>query len=438
MKRILIIQTDGPAFLYSTLKVLEKYFSDLPETEITLLANTASFTALKDHFSDLSVNVVFNALEIQKSNFDIAANLSLIESSWKLLGDIRAKKKLGIYFQQDQVRVSDHWSTYLLTLKSSVPFLSFSLEEIYKNILGATQAPVMDDEDFILKKIIVSLTDTALFPAGEQEAFLNLLAKRFSGVPILDVSEADHTNSDGVLYIGPSSPQVMTANYARNLLLQNRFQGANLVPGSKTWILTSPEKTIMAQEVLEALEFIFDDSHKVPEHLNLYRSDYEGEGDSFIQSLSGNEAHYPIYLSYFVLWNFVLGLKEFEPPLPELASPQKEFLKNYLEILKKVSRFHTYALASLDILLAEGKSETPDTEIVSGHLENLREIDETLRKISDSHSMLRPLLDFYHIRRGQNDGGNFREQVENSLLTYHEEHQAFQAFQELLETLERR
>jgi hypothetical protein len=437
LRKILIIQNDGPVFLHSALRVLRKYFSDLPDTEITVLAAAESFQALGDEFEHLKMHVKFTPQEILSDAFDIGVNLSLQESSWKLLEDTLAQKRLGIYLKNGQVRVSDHWSTYLLTLKSPVPFVNFHLEEIYKNILGAKQAPQFSEDKFLLQKFIFAISPATIFPPGEQEAFLNLLTKRFPGVPVLDISEARPGETEGVFYIGPAEAEVVTINYPRNLLVQKKFQGANLLPTESTWILTN-EKTISGQDVLSAMESILNPPSELPGNISLYQTRYCEEEDSFIKKISGNELTYPIYLAYFVLWSFVLGLKEAEPDLPKVDSAQKELIRTYLEIIKKISRFHTYALASLDILLTEAKAEKANSELIEGHLENLRQIDETLRNISDAHALLRPLLDFYHIRRGQTEGDQFREQVENSLLIYHEEHQAFSAFQELLEALERR
>lgn len=402
------------------------------------MANVHSYQTLQGQFSQLKLKMLFEVQEVLAETFDICVNLSLMESSWKLMEDIKASKRLGIFIQNGQVRVSDHWSTYLLTLKSPVPFLSFHLEEIYKNILGFKQAPVLNDESFTLRKFVFCISSSSIFPAGEQEALLNLLSKKYPGIPILDISETRPGDSDGVFYIGPAGLRPSTENFSRNLLIQKNFQGANILPTNATWVLTSQEKIFTAQDILLSLEVILKAQGKLPDEISLYRSRYSEEGDSFIERISGAEVTYPIYLAYYVLWSFVLGLNEFEPAFPKIDTAQKEFIQVYLGIIKKISRFHTYALASLDILLAEGKSLTPNSEIIDGHLENLRQIDETLRKISDSHSMLRPLLDFYHVRRGQNEGIHFQEQVENSLLIYHEEHQALTAFQELLETLEKR
>lgn len=418
--------------------MLEKYFKNISETEITLLAGSASHQAIESQFSDLACKIVYNSPEILSQKFDLAVNLSLTESSWSLMEKIQTHRRLGIYFENEQIRVSDHWSTYLLTLKSPVPFLSFHLEEVFKNILGVKQAPTIADDNFVLQRFVFALSSSKIFPAGEQEAFLNLLAKKFPTIPVLDISEVDSDDVEGIFYIGPADLQPLMMSFPRNLLLQRQFQGANLIPGNPTWILTSDKKLFSAQDLLATLGVIHGEGGETSSDHSLYTAWFNEEEDSFIQQISGTELNYPFYLAYYVLWSFVLGLKESEPAFPKISADQKEFLRSHLEILKKISRFHEYALASLDILLKEARSPAPDAEVIDGHLENLRQIDETLRKISDSHPMLRPLLDFYHVRRGQTEGAQFKEQIENSLLTYHEEHQAFTAFQELLETLEKR
>ena len=44
---------------------------------------------------------------------------------------------------------------------------------------------------------------------------------------------------------------------------------------------------------------------------------------------------------------------------------------------------------------------------------------------------LRPVIDFYRIRRGQNTGTTLLEQTQHTFLTYSEEHQALRALLEL-------
>lgn len=437
MKRILILQTDGPPFLHATLRVLQKYFSGTEGLEIHLLVTGASLDALSVP-APSDVTIHRDPQSLRSLSFEIAVNFSLQEESWALMEKIQTPKRLGIYLEAGEVRVSDHWSTYLLTLKSPVPFLSFHLEEIFKNILGGRRAPPFAEDEFVLERFVFGLSPAQFFSAGEQEAFLNLLTKKFPGIAILDVSEVTDEDRAGSFYIGPPTTVTAVQEFPRNLFLEGRFRGTNLMPSTQAWVMTPGETGFTAGGVLETLLSLIENSSELPENISLFRLHYGDEEDSFIEQLRGEELTYPFYLTYHVLWNFVLGLTEREPAFPAVSEAQKEFLRPYLEVSKKISRFHSYALASLDILRSEAAKPRPETEVVEGHLENLRQIDETLRKLSDSHPLLRPLLDFYHIRRGQNDARGFKAQVENSLLTYHEEHQAFVAFQELLESLEQR
>jgi hypothetical protein len=88
-------------------------------------------------------------------------------------------------------------------------------------------------------------------------------------------------------------------------------------------------------------------------------------------------------------------------------------------------------MASIDFIHQEAKSANTSSEKIQGHLKNLTEIDVISDQISQSHSFLRPFLDYYKIRRGQNDGGTLLEQSQNSFLVYSEEHQSLQALDEL-------
>ena len=64
-------------------------------------------------------------------------------------------------------------------------------------------------------------------------------------------------------------------------------------------------------------------------------------------------------------------------------------------------------------------------------MNNLEDIEKVSDQISRSHIYLRPILDYYRIRRGQNTGANLLEQAQHSLIAYSEEQQALKALLEL-------
>jgi len=88
-------------------------------------------------------------------------------------------------------------------------------------------------------------------------------------------------------------------------------------------------------------------------------------------------------------------------------------------------------MVSVDTVFKATKSNLADADKIQGHLKNLVEIEKISDQISQSHALLRPVLDFYRIRRGQNNGVTLHEQAQHSLLAYSEEHQALQALEEL-------
>ena len=88
-------------------------------------------------------------------------------------------------------------------------------------------------------------------------------------------------------------------------------------------------------------------------------------------------------------------------------------------------------MSSVDTIYQEAKSISADNNKIQGHIKNLQEMEVITDKISQSNSFLRPILDFYRIRRGQNAGKTLRDQSQHSFLTYAEEQQALKAMLEL-------
>jgi hypothetical protein len=88
-------------------------------------------------------------------------------------------------------------------------------------------------------------------------------------------------------------------------------------------------------------------------------------------------------------------------------------------------------MTSIDVIHQQSKAFHADGDIIQGHMRNLREIEEITDKISQSHPLLRPFLDYYRIRRGQNAGTKLFEQSQDTFLLYAEEHQCLKALLEL-------
>lgn len=436
MKKLLIIQQDDAYFLFETIQVLEKYHAHLKDFDVTLLVKEEALGIVYDRTSPVLTGITFESQKVLASRFDISVNLSMNEATWDLHGNVNAVSKIGPYLQGGQVIVKDVWSSYLMTLKARAPFLTFHLQDVYRNILGIRGTVRSDENLGSVKQIAFGMTSTNLFPSDEQEEFINLLNRHYPHLPIKDISEIDLISDvTSTLYIGPSTLASVKFCEAggRGVFLASNFQGFNLLPyGEDHLFLSSRNNTFKASGLmklvigeLDAKRFATDSEYSI------YRTDHENVFGAYLKSYNQSDDHYPVYQSHLVLWNFLLNLFDVNLEMGHCSTSQLTLLKTNLEVLTKFLRLHDYAMVSIDSIYQESKAVEADGPKIEGNLNHLREIEQVSEQIAASHSLLRPVLDFYRIRRGQNVGDSLSEQIQTSFLTYSEEHQALQALQEL-------
>lgn len=435
MKKLLVIQQDDAYFLFETLQVLEKHKSHLKDFELTLLVDEKALRAVYNNSSPVLMNIYTSADKITADSYDISVNFSLKESSWNLHGLIHSAKKLGPYIKDGATKVDDLWSTYLMTLKSKAPFLTFHLQDVYRNILGFKSFSVPKNTRPHVKQIVFGTTATHLFSAEEQEALIHELALSYPGFPLKDISEVDLIDDvSNSLYIGPAtldSLKLCEAG-ARGIFLFSSFQGFNLLPYSGDHVILSTRGQMYKADVL--LKFVEKEiqGNKQSElPYAQYRINHESLQSAYLESSNVSDDNYPFYQSHVVLWNYLLNLQDCDLEITRCSAPQIDLLKQNREVLAKFIRLHDYAMVSIDTIYQQSKEKISDTASIEGHLKNLVEIDTISDNISSSHSLLRPVLDFYRIRRGQNHGNSLHHQAQESLLTYSEEHQALKALDEL-------
>ena len=311
------------------------------------------------------------------------------------------------------------------------------MREIFRQILGLKKRGIETEPTAHPRVLIVGMSSPEFFPKNEQEAFLSGVVRRFPGLQVLDESEVnidqDHSAS---IYLGPASMKALTLaeSGARAISIASRFQGLNLLPEKEgTLLVTTGGKAMDAQSLLAVIEAVMKDKQAVQsEQLNIYRVSMENVFGAYLENLSGQEISYPFYQAHVVLWNYLLALQEVNLEVITPSTSQAEVLESQLEILTKLLRLHDYAMVSLDNIYKEAKSNDSDSDIIQKNLTILKEVDDTMDKISASNPFLRPVIDFYKIRKGQTEGETLLERSQNSLLTYSEEHQAMSAYQELL------
>ncbi len=442
-QRILIIQSDDMYFLHETLQVLAANSRDLTDKEVTVLVSPKSLDVMEKLGVPLPSGITTDVKKVLDTKFDMSFNLSLNEAAWQIHGDAQSEKKAGPFFRGNELVVHGTWSAWFLTFKGNTPFVTFHMREIFRQILGLKKRGIESESATHARTLIVGMTSPEFFPKDEQEAFLSGVVRRFPGLQVLDESEVspdhDHTAS---LYVGPASMKslALSESGARGIFIASRFQGLNLLPEKEgTLLVTTGGKKMDAQSLLSVMEIVLKDRQTFQsEHLNIYRLSMENVFGAYFENVCGKEVSYPFYQAHVVLWNYLLALQEVNLDTVSPDQEQLGVLDSQLEIITKLIRLHDYAMVSLDSIYKEVKSPDSDPEKIQKNLTILKEVDDTMDKISASNPFLRPLIDFYKIRKGQTEGESLLERSQNSLLTYSEEHQAMSAFQELLTSIRNR
>ncbi|MGE3608948.1 MAG: hypothetical protein AB7I27_05130 [Bacteriovoracaceae bacterium] len=436
MKKLLIVQLDEAYFLYETLQVLEKNQIALKEFEITILANEKEIHKVKENNNFIFYGLTSNFNNVLNTKYDISFNLSLNEVSWDFHSKIHSTHKVGPYIKEGQLIVPDHWSTYLLTLKANAPFLTFHLQDIYKNILGIKRLNPEIRKINRVNRIVYNFFDTSFFSFDEQEKFINLIHQKFPMLPINEISEIDHSSDvSNILYIGPSSLDAVKLcdAGATGIIVSRNFQGFNLLPYENGHLFISTKgKSVSSNILFSFIDKKFVDN-SIPENFpySVYEFDHEHLFGAYLKCLNESDGNYPFYQSYVVLWNYVLSLFETNLDVIQCSKSQLELLKDQRAILAKFIRLHDYAMSALDSIYHEAKEKLANSDVIDAHIKQLKEVESISDKISQAYPLLRPILDFYRIRRAQNDGTTLLVQSENSLLNYSEEHSALQALDEL-------
>jgi hypothetical protein len=427
---------DEAYFLFETLLMLDRNRDVLKDFEITLLANPQALSQLQDGSEPIISGITTKVSEVTNVDFDISVNFSMNEASWPLHNLIKSSQKLGPHEKNKQLFVSDVWSSYLMTLKARAPFLTFHMQDIYKNILGVKKISQSKQKHKTYQHIVIGLCNTSFFSAVEQERLIDLVNSHCPHLKIRDISEIDPvSNLSQVLYVGPANFEALKICEAgaTGIFLSSQFQGFNLLPHDEGHYVISSKNSHFISDKL--LPFITHEimNKEMPQNFPyaVYQIDEENLFGSFLKSHNSSDDNYPFYQAHVVLWNYLLNLFDINLEIITCQTGQIELLNTQVEVLTKLIRLYDYVMSSVDTIYQEAKSSLADNDKINAHIKNLQEMEGISDKISQSHAFLRPVLDFYRIRRGQNSGSTLLEQAQHSFLTYSEEHQALKAMLEL-------
>lgn len=430
-----MIQVDDPIFLFETIRVLEKCRHQLKDFDLTFLVAKDSYLAATTSSLPLIKGITFRPEEILNQTFDVSVNLSLDESGWDIQGKVKAKRKLGPERSSGRLQVPDLWSTFFLTIKNKTPFLTFHLQQIYRCILGLHHSTLSTPNPKSVSRIAYGAMSTSLFPSEEQEKFVTGIVALYPGAQVVDVSEVDLVEDvSQTLYLGPPTLESLKLCEAggRGVFFTSHFQGFNLIPSTAGNLLISAEGKSFSAEKLLVLLYNLKVKGTTQD---LYYPVYEVEEGNFngpyLRSYGKSDLNYPFYQAHVVLWNFLLNLSDVELKISEWSNEQLSLLESHLHVVSKFLRLHDYALHSVEKIYQMTRKGDLSVEDFKDLLKTLSDTDSVSENLSSSHSFLRPLFNFYKIRKSQGTLANLAEEAQASILIYSEEHQAFAALKEL-------
>lgn len=434
-KDLLIIQKDGPYFLFETMQVLEKSRASLKGFSVTILATEISIEKLEGQVHTFEHCLSADTRTVLDHQFDMSINLSMDNSSWLLHEKINSKIKVGPHMKDGELVVADLWSTFLLTIKSGSPFLTFHLQDIYKNILGIKAQLQIRTQSAPFREIILGRFSESFITESQMESLQSSISGLHSQITFKKIQDVDFVSDlSQSLYIGPAtleSVKLCEAG-ARGIFIGKQFHGFNLIPyGSQHFIVNTKSDKVENSKLMRFISSVLNRARpETSSSYSIYQTDVDTYG-LYLKSLNAADTSYPFYQCHVVLWNFLLNLLDINLDISNCDMEQIEVLKNNHHAVTKLLRLHDYALSSIDTIYLQTKSSSSEFDIVEGHLKNLKEIDVIMAQLAESHPFIRPFLDFYRIRRGQNDGSTLSEKTQNTFITYTEEHHALSALNEL-------
>jgi hypothetical protein len=322
-----------------------------------------------------------------------------------------------------------------LTIKNKNPFLTFHLQQIYSCILGFHSAITGRSVRKPISRIAYGSSNTSFFSSSEQEKFIEKVTEIYPGVQVVDVSEIDLVDDvSHTLYVGPATLNSLKIcdSGGSGIFFTSNFQGFNLIPStSGNFIISSEGAHFSADKLIDIIRHIKKGSDTGNLCYPVYKVEEGFFNGPYLRCEGRSDLNYPFYQAYVVLWNFLLNLSDIELKISTCNEDQLRARESHFHVLYKFLRLHEYALHSVDKIYQMSKEDNLCPDTFKNHLKTLSEVDQIALDLSVSHSFLRPLFNFYQIRKSQGNITSLTEESQESYLIYSEEHQALEALKEL-------
>ncbi len=438
MKNILIIQTDGPYFLEETLRTLE-HFSDLIiNDKTTILVNQNSYESIPSDSRPLIPGVSWNTEEILKNKYDISINMSLDSTSWVIHEKINADYKRGPRIASDKLFCEDLWGLFFLTFKANPPFLTFHLRDIYRNILGF-KSNIKNEPQRIktLKNIIWGKFNTQNISNEFELKIRNQVAQDLPGLRFKEIHEIDLIdNLSDCIYIGPPCSEALRLNEAgaTSLLITQRFEGFNLLPyeDGNYLLQTSLDISNTHKVSNSILKILTKSSEPLSLDQNLFAITTKYGFGSYLELVEGKSIVHTFYQAHCILWNFLLNYFELKLTPNELDVKNLNFLTEYDQLATQILKLIDFGINFSEKILSESKNEYPSLKVIQENIKLLDDLENTLFQISNKSLYINQIIDFYKLRRSQNNEEKLIDQAQINLLNFFEQRHALEAFHELI------
>ncbi len=437
MKKILIIQTDPIYFLEETLRLLEAYQAEFHNVSTVLHVDQVALQSLSSSTTPMFKNIETNPESILQMDFDISFNLSLNESSWDFHQDVQSLQKIGISKERGDIIASDFWSTFLLTLKANPPYLTFHLQDVYRNILGLKNRSENQASHIKpVKRIVFGKFNPEFFSINDLKLIAENIHEHYPHIETLFNPNLDLVDDlSDAIYFGPPTLQSLRISDcgARSILLVRNFEGFNLIPyQTENYILsTKGNRPDFQSIVLTLSDFLSNGKFTRFQDFSYYEVTQENIYGAYLKSLNNSDFYYPFFQCHVVLWNFLLNLFDINLNISQCTKDQILLFQHSSETIQKICRLYDYAIASSEQIYEEAQKDLPSKSIIDTAINRLIEIEEVISRIAESNVILRPVIDYYKIRRSQNNGENLLKHSQSTVLNYAEEQHAMNALHEL-------
>lgn len=427
MRKILITQTDSAYFLNETISLLERHALSLRDSDITIFCDSEAAQKLTQ-FDLTQSKLITDPQYIENEEYDLWFNLSIHQFNVDLSQTIKCTQKKGPYLSDDD------WSVYLSIIKEKSLYLNLHLQDIYAGVLGLPQL-LTSKSNRQTKKIIFGHFKPQTMSFQELTNLTTQLKKSYPFMTFLTIDEVDYLEShQDSLYFGPATLEAikLCESGAKSIFVNKYFTGMNLIPYVEDCLyLTTHGEVISSSRVEPFIHYALSPQVTLPHTgYSLYSTELTPGGLVF-NSLNQSDSHFATYQAFFVLWSFLLGMKEVNLNITHIGQVYTEHFKNFYECLNKVSQLNRYALFNAQTINNELSKAESSPSVLENSLVKIQDVERTMDQFANQQLWFNQLYRFFHTKLKNLDNNQLVKASEERYFLYVEIQQTIEALREL-------